>query len=91
MTQDLIEKTSDEKTLLTSHEAKTIKELKKQVFGEEEPKKIRKRKGKKGPNPLSVKKKKNKNPLHGVKNKLESEGKKMKRKKNKNGSIVQSG
>merc|ERR1712034_176441 len=71
MTQDLIEKTSDEKTLLSSHEAETIKELKKEVFGEEEPKKKKKRKGPKGPNPLSCKKKKNKpqNNLHGVKDK----------------------
>merc|ERR1712153_76525 len=34
-----VEKPSGEKMLLSSHEAKTITELKKQVFGEEEPKK----------------------------------------------------
>eukprot|EP00092_Neocalanus_flemingeri_P005082 GFUD01005465.1.p1 GENE.GFUD01005465.1~~GFUD01005465.1.p1 ORF type:complete len:243 (+),score=62.33 GFUD01005465.1:50-778(+) len=91
MTVELIEKTSDEKTLLSSHEARTIKELKKQVFGEEEPKKKKKRRGPKGPNPLSVKKKKSKtnDSLHGVKNKLESEGKKKKR-RNKNKVLAQS-
>ena len=89
MTQDFIEKSSDEKMLLSSHEAKTITELKKQVFGEEEPKKKKKRKGPKGANSLSCKKKKSKtqNSLHGVKDKLESEGKK-KRRKNKKGISV---
>merc|ERR1719435_557568 len=86
MTQEFIEKSSDEKTLLNSHEAKTIKELKREVFGEEETMKKKKRKGPKGPNPLSCKKKKVKPQisLHGVKDKMESEGKKKKRRKNKN-------
>lgn len=86
MTQEFIEKSSDEKTLLNSHEAQTIKVLKREVFGEEEPKKKKKRKGPKGPNPLSCKKKKVKpqNSFNGVKDKMESEGKKKKkRRKNK--------
>ena len=83
-------KTSEEK-LLTLHQEQTIKQLKKQVFGEpepSEPKKKKKRKGPKGPNPLSCKKKQKKptDQLHGVKNKLESEGKKKKKRKKK--SIV---
>ena len=85
MTTKFVEKNSEEK-LLTSHQENTIKVLKKQVFGEPdpvEPKKKKKRKGPKGPNPLSCKKKQKKggDSLRGVKNKLESEGKKKKKKK----------
>ena len=92
MTQQLIEKTSDEKTLLSRHEEKTIKDIKKQVFGEpEESKKKKKRKGPKGPNPLSCKKKKkaSSNEFNKVKDKLESEGKKRSRRsKNKFAAVV---
>ena len=92
MTQQLTEKTSDEKTLLSRHEEKTIKDIKKQVFGEpEESKKKKKRKGPKGPNPLSCKKKKKapSTELNRVKYKLESEGKKRsRRRKNKCVGVV---
>lgn len=82
LTVDTMEKVSDMKTNLSEHEAATIKQMKIQVFGEPEVKKKRKRKGPKGPNPLSCKKKKKKvnTSLHGVKNKLESEGKRLKNK-----------
>ena len=51
-----------------------------------EPKKKKKRKGPKGPNPLSCKKKQKKavDKLNGVKDKLESQGKRRKKKKKKN-------
>ena len=79
-----MEKSSEER-LLTSHQEKTIKLLKKEVFGEPEPSELKKkkRKGPKGPNPLSCKKKQKKpsDNLRGVKDKLESEGKKKKKKK----------
>ena len=79
-----MEKSSEDK-LLTSHQEKTIKQLKKEVFGEPEPSepKKKKRKGPKGPNPLSCKKKQKKpsDNLRGVKDKLEGEGKKKKKKK----------
>ena len=92
MTTKFVEKNSEEK-LLTSHQEKTIKVLKKQVFGEPdpvEPKKKKKRKGPKGPNPLSCKKKQKKgdDSLHGVKNRLESEGKKKKKKKKKSNAVT---
>ena len=72
--------------LLTSHQRNTIKQLKKEVFGEPEvtePRKKKKRKGPKGPNPLSCKKKQKKpeDKLRGVKGKLLSDGKKKKKKK----------
>merc|ERR1719188_1775022 len=70
LTTKFVEKNSEEK-LLTSHQEKTIKVLKKQVFGE--------------PDPVEPKKKQKKgdDSLHGVKNRLESEGKKKKKKKKK--------
>merc|ERR1719158_1342803 len=60
---------------LTPQQAKAISVMKKQVFGEPEPvkSKKKKRKGPKGPNPLSCKKKKKKksgDSLRGVKDKL---------------------
>merc|ERR1712226_290030 len=57
MTKEQIEKESEQKTQLTEHQAKTIKVLKKQVFGEEPVKPKKKKRGPKGPNPLSCKKK----------------------------------
>merc|ERR1712215_641490 len=60
MTVDLVEKTSDEKTLLSNHEASRIKEMKKQIFGEEEPKKKKKRKKNLGGKNKKKKKKKKK-------------------------------
>ena len=86
-TSNLVQTTSEGR-LLTSHQANTIKVLKKQVFGEpevKEPKKKKKRKGPKGPNPLSCKKKQKKpgDNLRGVKDKLVADGKKRKKKKNK--------
>ena len=90
MSKRFVNKTSENNMLLTTHQEKTIKELKKQAFGEPEVKekdsKKKKRKGPKGPNPLSCKKKKKKpqNDLRGVKDKLQSEGKKKKKKKKKN-------
>jgi len=88
LTTKFVEKTSEDK-LFTSHQEQTIKQLKKQVFGEpepSEPKKKKKRKGPKGPNPLSCKKKQKKavDKLNGVKDKLESQGKRRKKKKKKN-------
>merc|ERR1712110_632709 len=85
LTTKSVEKSSEER-LLTSHQEKTIKRLKKEVFGEPEPtepKSKKKRKGPKGPNPLSCKKKQKKpsDNLRGVKDKLEGEGKKKKKKK----------
>merc|ERR1712227_1097910 len=84
---------NSEEKLLTSHQENTIKVLKKQAFGEPdpvEPKKKKKRKGPKGPNPLSCKKKQKKggDSLHGVKNRLESEGKKKKKKKKKSNAVT---
>ena len=85
LTTQSVEKSSEER-LLTSHQEKTIKRLKKEVFGEpepSEPKTKKKRKGPKGPNPLSCKKKQKKpsDNLRGVKDKLEGEAKKKKKKK----------
>ena len=89
MTQEVIEKASDQRILSTFQE-ETIKNLKTQIFGEELPRKKKKRKGPKGPNPLSCKKKKPKtnSDIHGVKNKMESEGKKRKRRKNKQKLLI---
>ena len=89
-TSNLVQTTSEGR-LLTSHQANTIKVLKKQVFGEPEvtePKKRKKKKGPKGPNPLSCKKKQKKSGdnLRGVKDKLQSQGKN--KKKNKSNKIV---
>ena len=89
-TSNLVQKTSEGR-LLTSHQANTIKVLKKELFGEPkvtEPKKKKKRKGPKGPNPLSCKKKQKKSGdnLRGVKDKLLAQGKK--RKKNKKNKVV---
>ena len=73
LTKDKVEEEGDTRGL-TPQQAKSIKAMKKQVFGEPEsvkPKK--KRKGPKGPNPLSCKKKKKKksnDPLRGVKDKI---------------------
>ena len=84
-TNNLVQTTSEGR-LLTSHQANTIKVLKKQVFGEPEvtqPKKKKKRKGPKGPNPLSCKKKKQAKSgdnLRGVKDKPLAPGKKKKNK-----------
>ena len=86
-TSNLVKKTSEGR-LLTSHQANTIKVLKKQVFGElevRESKKKKKRKGPKGPNPLSCKKKQKKSGdnLRGVKDKLLAQGKNKKKHKKK--------
>ena len=74
LTKDKVEEEGDTRGL-TPHQAKVIKVMKKQVFGEPEPEKPKKkkRKGPKGPNPLSCKKKKKKksgDPLRGVQDKL---------------------
>jgi len=74
LTKGKVEEEGDNRGL-TPHQAKAINVMKKQVFGEPEPVKLKKkkRKGPKGPNPLSCKKKKKKksgDPLHGVKDKL---------------------
>ena len=87
LTTHLVERSGEAK-LLTSRQEQTIKQLKKEVFGAPEPteqKPKKKRKGPKGPNPLSCKKKKNKggDSLRGVQNNLVSEGKKKKKKKKK--------
>ena len=92
LTTKFVEKTSENK-LLTLHQEKTIKELKKQVFGEptpSEPRKKKKRKGPKGPNPLSCKKKQKRpqDNLRGVQCKLESDGKRRKKKQQKHNNIV---
>merc|ERR1712106_813779 len=52
MTQDFIEKSSDEKVLLSSHEAKTITELKKTGVWGGRTKKEKEEEGPKGANPL---------------------------------------
>ena len=72
LTKDKVEEEGDTRGL-TPQQAKSIKAMKKQVFGEPEPvKPKKKRKGPKGPNPLSCKKKKKKSndPLRGVKDKI---------------------
>ena len=73
LTKDKVEEEGDTRGL-TPQQAKSIKAMKKQVFGEPEPvKPKKKRKGPKGPNPLSCKKKKKKksnDPLRGVKDKI---------------------
>jgi len=66
LTRGRVEQEAEERTGVTTHQARTIKAMKKQVFGEEVKPKKKKRKGPKGPNPLSCKKKK-KDSLKGVK------------------------
>ena len=56
LTESLTEKISDGKTNLSEHQHKILQELKKQKFGEEEKPIRKKRKGPRGPNPLSCKK-----------------------------------
>lgn len=84
------EKAEDSRLNVSQYHGQVLKELKKQVFGEKEVGKKRKKKGPKGANPLSCKKKKNKSDvnLHGVKDTMESGGKKRKRNRNKNKKVV---
>lgn len=85
------EKAEDSRLNVSQHHGKVLKEMKKQVFGEKEVTKKKKRKGPKGPNPLSVKKRTKKSDDHfrGVKDTLESEGKKRKRNRNRNKKHVE--
>merc|ERR1712058_168136 len=73
LTTKFVEKSSEDK-LFTSHQEQTIKQLKKQVFGEPEPSEIKKQK-------------KAGDKLNGVKDKLETQGKRRKKKKKKNLSL----
>ena len=66
LTRGQVEQEAEDRVGVTGHQARAIQAMKKQVFGEEVKPKKKKRKGPKGPNPLSCKKKK-KDPLNGVK------------------------
>ena len=80
------EQAEDSRINVSEHHGAVLKELKTEAFGEEEMIKKKRKKGKKGPNPLSCKKKQKKNaadPLKGVENKIEKRGRKRNRHKKK--------
>ena len=68
-------------SIISTYEKNTLKQIKKSVFGEQEPRKKRKRKGPKQPNPLSVKKKKKVKIDPNQNKKTEEEGGKKRRKR----------
>jgi len=84
--EETAEQSEDLRLNVSEHQTKVLEKIKKQTFGEEEVKKRKKRKGPKGANPLSCKKKK-KDKVRDVKDKLASEGKKRKRNRNKKKSV----
>lgn len=57
--KDIAERSKEASLSVEDHQMQTIKSLKKRELGEEEPVKKKKRKGPKGPNPLSCMKKRN--------------------------------
>lgn len=84
LTESLIDSISDGKTSLTQHQQKVLSVLKKERFGEEVKPKKKKRKGPKGPNPLSCKKSKKLKAPHPSNENTN----KKRRKKKKNSSNI---
>lgn len=82
LTESLTEKISDGKTNLSQHQHNILQELKKQKFGEEVKPIRKKRKGPRGPNPLSCKKSSKSKPSESLPTNQNS-GKKKRRKKKK--------
>ena len=86
LTESFTDKISDGKTNLSLHQHKILQELKKQKFGDEveENTKKKKRKGPRGPNPLSCKKSSKTKPAAVLNTSEKATAKKKRRKKKVN-------